>query len=269
MKQPEIKLSNGIMIPAVGFGTWQIPDGNEAYNAVKHALKVGYRHIDTAMAYKNEESVGRAIKDSKIPRNEIFITTKLPAYIKGYQETIDAFNNSLKLLNVEYIDLYLIHAPKPWGVEGDGMDYMEANIATWKAFEKLYNEGLIKSIGVSNFQPMHLEALMKETKIVPMVNQISVNPNFIPRENILFNQKHNILIEAYSPLATGRVFQSDRFDDMAKKYNKTVAQLLIRWSLQMGFSPLPKSVTPSRIEENFSIFDFEISEEDMDTIGKL
>lgn len=267
--QPVFKLSNGVKIPSIGFGTWQIPNGDEAYNSVKHALEVGYRHIDTAMAYKNEESVGQAIKDSKIPRNEIFITTKLPAYIKGYQETLDAFNLSLNLLGVDYIDLYLIHAPKPWGVEGDGMNYMEANIASWKAFEELYEAGKIKSIGVSNFLPMHLERLMSETKIVPMVNQISVNPNAIPKENILFNHKHNILIEAYSPLATGRVFQTNRFDDLANKYKKSVAQLLIRWSYQMGFLPLPKSVTPSRIEENFDIFDFEISKEDMDTIGKL
>lgn len=269
MNQLNFKLANGVLIPAIGFGTWQIPDGEVAYNSVLHALKVGYRHIDTAMAYKNEESVGRAIKDFGIKREEVFITTKLPAYIKGYNETLEAFQSSLDRLGVEYIDLYLIHAPKPWGVEGDGMNYMDQNIASWKAFEELYKRGLILSIGVSNFGPNHLNALMKETTIVPMVNQISVNPNAIPRENILFNQKHNILIEAYSPLATGRIFQTDRFDELAAKYHKTVAQICIRWSYQMGFSPLPKSVTPSRIEENLDIFDFSLTQEDMDLIGKL
>ncbi|MDD3106772.1 MAG: aldo/keto reductase [Bacilli bacterium] len=269
MKQTNFTLANKILIPAIGFGTWQIPDGEVAYQSVLHALKAGYRHIDTAMAYKNEESVGRAIKDSLLKREEVFITTKLPAFIKGYEETIEAFHSSLARLGVEYIDLYLIHAPKPWGVEGDGMDYMEQNIASWKAFETLYKEKYIRSIGVSNFGPNHLTALMKETTIVPMVNQISVNPNAIPKENILFNQKHHILIEAYSPLATGRIFQTDRFDLIAQKYNKTVAQICIRWSYQMGFLPLPKSITPARIEENLNIFDFALSQEDMNFIGTL
>lgn len=269
MNQPTFTLKNGVQIHAVGFGTWQIPNGDEAYNSTLEALKLGYRHIDTAMAYRNEESVGKAIKDSKVPREEIFVTTKLPAQIKGYEEAKKAFQESLDNLGLEYIDLYLIHAPKPWGAEKDAMDYMPENIASWKAFEELYKEGKIRSIGVSNFTPEHLSALMKETEIVPHANQILVHPHHIPSENIAFCKENHILVEAYSPLATGRIFSDASLAELAKKYNKTVAQLCIRWSYQNGLLPLPKSVTPSRIKENFEIFDFEISKEDMDKIGKI
>lgn len=261
-------LSNGVKIPVIGFGTWQIPDGEVAYNAVKAALEVGYHHIDTALAYQNEVSVGKAIKDSGISREEVFVTTKLPAQIKGYKETLKAFEQSLTNLGLDYIDLYLIHAPKPWDVQTDGMEYMEQNIASWKAFEKLYQEGKIKSIGVSNFQPRHLEVLIKNTTIVPMVNQILLNPNVVPYENIEYCNKHNILIEAYSPLATGRILDDERLARVAEKYNRSVAQICIRWSLQKGFLPLPKSKTPSRIKENLEVFDFEISQEDMLLIEK-
>jgi len=269
MKKTNFKLSNGVLIPAIGFGTWQIPNGEVAYKSVLDALRAGYRHIDTAMAYRNEVSVGQAIKDSKIKREDVFITTKLPAEIKGYEETRTAFESSLERLGVSYIDLYLIHAPKPWGTEGDGMNYMDQNIASWKAFEKLYKEGKIRSIGVSNFTPNHLRVLMEKTEIVPMANQILVNPNHIPRENIEFCKKHNILIEAYSPLATGRIFANEDLEEIALRYNRTVAQVCIRWSFQNGLLPLPKSVTASRIEENLHIFDFEIKKEDMEKIGKI
>lgn len=262
-------LSNGVQIPAIGFGTWQIPDGESAYRSVLTALDVGYRHIDTALVYGNEKSVGRAIRDSGIRREDIFITTKLPANIKGYQETLDAFNESLENLGVSYFDLYLIHAPKPWNVEGEGIEYMPQNIESWKAFEQLYKEGKVRSIGVSNFKPAHLDILLKHTEIVPMVNQIRLHPDHIPTENIAYCKKHKILIEAYSPLATGRIFENKALEEIAKKYNKSVAQVCIRWSYQNGFLPLPKSVTPARIKENFNIFDFELSEEDMQKIGSI
>lgn len=262
-------LSNGIQIPAIGFGTWQIPDGEQAYRSVLTALDVGYRHIDTALSYGNERSVGRAIRDSGLRREDIFITTKLPAEIKGYQETLDAFNRSLDNLGVDYIDLYLIHAPKPWNVEGDGMEYMPQNIETWKAFEELYKKGKIRAIGVSNFRPPHLDVLLKEVEIVPMVNQILLHPNHIPKDNIKYCRDRNILVEAYSPLATGKIFDTPRLTTIAEKYNKTVAQLCIRWSYQNGFLPLPKSVTPARIKENFNIFDFTITDEDMQQIGQV
>lgn len=269
IQQPTFTLRNGVKIHAVGFGTWQIPDGDEAYQSTLEALKTGYRHIDTAMAYRNEKSVGKAIKDSKIPREEIFVTTKLPAQIKGYEEAKNAFYESLENLGLEYIDLYLIHAPKPWGVDKDAMEFMPENIASWKAFEELYEAGKIKSIGVSNFTPEHLSVLMKETNIVPHANQILVHPHHIPSENIAFCKANHILVEAYSPLATGRIFTDEKIAAIAKKYEKSIAQVCIRWSYQLGLLPLPKSVTPSRIKENFEIFDFELSAEDMDAIGKV
>lgn len=262
-------MHNGVKIPVIGFGTWQITDETEAYNSVMVALKEGYRHIDTALAYRNEQSVGKAIKDSQIKREEIFVTTKLPAHIKGYQEAIDTFNESLNNLGLDYLDLYLIHAPKPWDVKTDGMEYMDQNIETWKAFEKLYQEGKIRSIGVSNFYPKHLEVLLKNTTIVPMVNQILINPNVIPYDTIEYCNEHQIIVEAYSPLATGHILESPDLKEIAMKYNRSVAQICIRWSLQKGFLPLPKSVTPYRIKENLEVFDFEISDEDMDIIESI
>lgn len=260
-------LANGIEIPAIGFGTWQIPDGDVAYNSVLSALRAGYRHIDTAMVYGNEKSVGRAIKDSGIKREEIFVTTKLSANIKGYEEALAEFEKSMHNLQLDYLDLYLIHNVKPWGVQSDGFEYMEKNIASWKAFEKLYREGKIRSIGVSNFLPAHLEILIKNTEIAPMVNQIRLNPQVIPTDNIKFCRENGILIEAYSPFATGRIFQDNKYEILAAKYQKSVAQLLVRWSLQNGFLPLPKSVTESRIIENLDVYDFEIAPEDMKAIG--
>jgi diketogulonate reductase-like aldo/keto reductase len=262
-------LENGVKIPAIGFGTWQIPEGEVAYNSVLAALKAGYRHLDTAMVYGNEKSVGKALKDSGIKREEVYVTTKLSANIKGYQEALDEFEKSLANLGLEYLDLYLIHNVKPWGIESDGYDYMDANIASWRAFEKLYEEGKIRSIGVSNFLPGHLDILTKNTKIKPMVNQIRVHPEHIPTENIRYCQENGILVEAYSPLATGKILQSKKYADIAAKHGKSAAQILIRWSYQLGLLPLPKSITESRIIENLNIFDFEISSEDMKNIGEI
>lgn len=262
-------LHNGVQIPAIGFGTWQIPEGETAYRSTLTALDLGYRHIDTALAYGNEKSIGQAIRDSGLRREDIFITTKLPAEIKGYQEAHDAFQRSIENLGVDYLDLYLIHAPKPWSVGGDGMEYMPQNIESWKAFEELYNSGKVRAIGVSNFGPAHLDSLLEQANIVPMVNQILLHPNHIPTDNINYCREKNILIEAYSPLATGRIFENTELQEIANRYSKTVAQICIRWSYQRGFLPLPKSVTPSRIKENFNIFDFEISEKDLDAIGKI
>lgn len=259
-------LHNGVKIPCVGFGTWQIPNGDVAVSAVKEALRVGYRHIDTAAVYGNEASVGIAVKESGIPREEIFITSKLQNTVRGYEATKEAFEQTLKNLGTDYLDLYLIHWPNPIKFRDR---WEEANAESWRAMEELYEAGKIRAIGVSNFWPHHLEALFKTAKIKPMVNQIRLCPGETQPETVEFCRKHNILLEAYSPLGTGRVFDVPQMQQLAEKYGKTIAQICLRWSLQMGFLPLPKSVTPSRIKENSEIFDFELSEEDVQLIAGL
>lgn len=265
----EIILNNGVAIPAIGFGTWQIPEGDVAYRATLAALKAGYRHIDAALAYGNEKSVGKALKDSGIPREEIFVTTKLPAYIKGYGETEEAFRRSLENLGLDYVDLYLIHAPKPWGEPGDGMEYMEKNIESWRAMEKIYREGKTRAIGVSNFEPKHLEPLLAATDIAPMANQIKIHPGFVPAETINYCREKQIALEGYSPLATGRLLDNATIKEIAAKYDRSVAQICIRWSYQHNYLPLPKSVNEKRIKENLNIFDFELEPEDMARLDAL
>lgn len=260
------ELSNGVKIPCVGFGTWQIANGETAVSAVKEALRVGYRHIDTAAGYGNEESVGIAVKESGIPRKEIFITSKLQNSHHGYEATMQAFEETLKNLDMDYVDLYLIHWPNPIKFRDC---WEEANAGTWRAFEELYEAGKIRAIGISNFRPHHIEALLKTAKIAPMVNQIRLCPGETQPETSEYCRAHNILLEAYSPLGTGKVFDVPEMQQLAEKYGKTIAQICLRWSLQMGYLPLPKSTTPSRIRENTQIFDFELSEEDVKLIANL
>lgn len=257
------KLTNGVEIPCIGFGTWQTPDGEVAVDSVKAALKAGYRHIDTAAAYGNEEGVGKAIKESGIDRKEIFVTSKLWNSDRGYDKTIKAFELSLKKLDMEYMDLYLIHWPS------NKKDGQKVNSDTWKAFEELYNSGKIKAIGVSNFLQHHLESLMEEAEVAPMVNQIEFHPGFMQEEVVSFCKSKDILIEAWSPLGTGKLLKNKELIEIAGKYNKSVAQLCIRWCLQNGTLPLPKSVTPERIVENAKVFDFEISQEDIKAINAM
>lgn len=268
-KNSKYKMSNGVEIPVIGFGTWQIAEGEDAYNSTLHALKVGYRHIDTARAYGNERSVGQAIKDSGLKREEVFITTKLPAECKGYDTAIQYFNESLEKLGVDYLDLYLIHAPKPWHINSSGMEYMDQNIETWKAFEVLYKEGKCRAIGVSNFETYHLIPLLEATTIVPHANQIQINPNYASKDTVRFCREKNILLEAYSPFATGRIFSNERIEKIAEKYNTTIAKVCMAWSLQNGFLPLPKSVNKDRIEANLNVFDLVLSEEDLKEIGEF
>ncbi|MCH5461707.1 aldo/keto reductase [Lactobacillus sp. LC28-10] len=256
-------LSNGTKIPVVGFGTWQTPDGDVAYHAVLDALAAGYRHIDTAAAYGNEESVGHAIHDSGVKREDLFVTTKLWNGDHGYEKTKQAIGTSLSKLGLEYVDLYLIHWPNP---ETFRDNWEEANAQSWKAMEEAYEEGLLKAIGVSNFRQKHLDALLKTAKIAPMVNQIFLNPSDLQPNVVEYNNAHDIVTEAYSPFGTGRIFQIDDLKDIAEKYNKSVPQLVLRWHLQHGFLPLPKSVHAEYIKANTDIFDFEIAEEDMKTI---
>lgn len=256
-------LSNGTKIPVIGLGTWQTPDGDVAYQSVLDALKAGYRHIDTAAAYGNEESVGRAIHDSGVKREDLFVTTKLWNADHGYEKAKQAIGTSLSKLGLEYVDLYLIHWPNPIAFRDN---WEEANAETWKAMEEAYEEGLVKAIGVSNFRPKHLDALLKTAKIAPMVNQIFLNPSDLQPSVVEYNNAHDILSEAYSPFGTGKIFQIDGLKEIAGKYNKSVPQLVLRWHLQHGFLPLPKSVHAEYIKANADIFDFEISEDDMKKI---
>lgn len=259
-------LSNNVTIPELGFGTWQTPDGDVAVASVKKALEVGYRHIDTAQGYKNEASVGQAIKESGIPREELFLTTKLWNANHSYDLVMSSFEESLEKLQTDYIDLFLIHWPNPVAFRDN---WQTANAETWRAFEELYQAGKIKAIGVSNFLPHHFEELKKTATIFPMVNQIFLAPGELQEEVVTYCHEHDVLLEAYSPLGTGKIFDVPEMKALAEKHQKSIAQVALRWSLQHGFLPLPKSVTPSRIEENIHVFDFELSEEDMNTIDQL
>jgi len=250
-------LSNGVKMPYLGFGTFRIPPGDVTKNAVLEALKVGYRHIDTAKIYGNEQSVGEAIRESGINREEIFVTTKVWNTDQGYDSTLRAFDESLSKLGMDYVDLYLIHWPK------------DKNIETWKALEKLYKDGRVRAIGVSNFKIHHLEHLLQHAEIVPMVNQVECHPQF-PQDDVLeYCKAHHIQLEAWGPLMQGQVFNKQVLIDLANKYNRTVAQIALRWQLQRGVVVIPKSTNPERIRENSQIFDFEISGEDMKVIATL
>ena len=259
-------LNNGIKIPKIAFGTWQMPNDNIGYNSVAFALKTGYIHIDTARVYGNEEVVGKAIKDIAIDRQSIFVTTKLPAELKTYDEAITTFERSLKELGLDYVDLYLIHAPWPWSDRGS--DHMDGNIEVWKAFEEIYKSGRAKSIGVSNFTIPELRKLMDNTDIVPAVNQIKFHIGDTKEELTKFCEDNGIIIEAYSPLATGRILDNEKIKQMAGRYDKTVAQICIGYTLQRGTISLPKSVHEAYILENADV-DFEISEEDMKLLDSL
>lgn len=258
-------LSNGVKIPCIGFGTWQTPDGEVAINSVENALVAGYKHIDTAAVYRNEASVGEGIIRSGVDRKDIFVTSKVWNKCRGYETTLAAFEKTLADLKLDYLDLYLIHWPAN-AKQFDNWD--EINLETWRAMTELYKAKKIKAIGVSNFLPHHLESLVK-TEVVPMVNQIEYHPGFMQNETVKYCNDHGILVEAWSPLGTGRMLNNPLLMEIAGRYGVSVAQLCIRWCLQNNTLPLPKSVTPSRIIENTKVFDFEISEADMKLINAM
>jgi len=258
-------LNNGYKIPCIGFGTWQIPDGETAVSAVKVALESGYRHIDAAAIYGNELGVGKGISESGIKRADLFVTSKVWNDERGYQKTINAFAKTLADLQLDYLDLYLIHWPAS---SSRYSNWEELNLETWRAMTDLYKAGKIRAIGVANFLPHHLAALMK-TEVPPMVDQIEFHPGQMQNETVDFCKKNSILVEAWSPLGMGRLLSNPLLTSIAEKYTKSVAQLCIRWCLQHEVLPLPKSVTPARIAENADVFSFSVSEEDMRSIDNM
>ena len=248
-------LNNGTKIPAIGLGVYKAEPGKEVYEAVRTALEIGYRHIDTASLYANETDVGRAIKDSGIPREDIFVTTKVWNDEQGYEETKAAFQRSLERLDMDYVDLYLVHWPVPGKFKN-----------TYRALEEIYKDGKAKAIGVSNFLPHHLEELLKSASIVPAVNQIELHPQLQQIETRDFCKKHNILIEAWAPLGKATYFDHPTLVKLSNKHQKTPAQIIIRWQFQSGIITIPKSVRKERQQENVGIFDFELTEEDIKEI---
>lgn len=257
--QPTITFHDGNSIPQVGLGVWQTPN-DTAVTAVKAALSTGYRHIDTAAIYENEQGVGEGIRASGVDRTEIFLTTKLWNSEQGYDSTLKAFDASLKLLGTDYVDLYLIHWPAP--NRGQFVD-------TWKAFIQLQKEGRARSIGVSNFYPEHLQRLIDETGITPVINQLELHPDFPQAETRAYHDKHRIVTQSWSPLGQGTLLENPVVAGVAAKHGRTPAQVIIRWHIDNGLVVIPKSVTPSRIEENFKVFDFKLDDADRKTLAGL
>jgi 2,5-diketo-D-gluconate reductase A len=256
---PSLKFKDGHQIPQLGFGVFQVPPENTA-EAVTQALDVGYRHIDTAAAYRNEAGAGEAVTRSELERSDVFVTTKLWNDDHGHDNALRAFDQSLERLGFDYVDLYLIHWPQP-----DRDDYVE----TWEALTELKADGRARSIGVSNFQVEHLERIIDATGAVPALNQIELHPQLQQEELRRYHAEHGILTEAWSPLGQGQALEDEKIAEIAEAHDRTPAQIVLRWHVQLGNVVIPKSVTPSRIEENFRLFDFELSQAEMETIEAL
>lgn len=257
---PNITLNNGTSMPQLGYGVFQVPP-DQVVEPVAEALLCGYRSIDTAAVYGNEAGVGRAIAESGVPRKDLFVTTKLWNDRQGYDSTLTAFDESLARLGLDYVDLYLIHWPVP---------SQDRYVDTWKAMQRLHEEGRAKAIGVSNFQIPHLQRLLDETDVVPAVNQVELHPRFSQGELRAFHAEHGIATEAWAPLGQGKGLLDDpTLTALADKYDRTPAQIVLRWHLQLGNIAIPKSVTPSRIKQNIDVFDFELAADDMDSINAL
>lgn len=260
-KIPLVTLNNMRKMPQLGLGVWQIEEGKETEDAINVAFENGYRSIDTASQYGNEASVGRAVRGSGIPRDEVFVTTKLWNDSQGYDQTLDAIDESLERLGLDYVDLYLIHWPVP-----EAGKYVE----TWHAMEELYKQGKAKSIGISNFNPNHIDDITAEADFVPTVNQIQLHPHNAQLATRAYCDRNGIKVESYSPLMRGGiVLQDPVVQEIAKAHGKTPAQVVLRWHIQNGLIVIPKSATPERIKENIDIFDFELSAEQMDAIDGL
>ncbi len=256
--QGTFTLNNGVEMPYFGLGVYLSKDGQEVINAVKWAVEVGYRHIDTASVYKNEDGVGEGVKQCGVAREELFIVSKVWNSDQGYDSTLKAFDASLERLDMDYLDLYLVH----WPVSGK---YKE----TWRAMEKLYADGRVRAIGVSNFMQHHLEDLLTEASVVPMVNQMEFHPFLVQQDLIDFCNKNTIQYEAWSPMMQGKIFDMEEFKQLARKYNKSIAQIVLRWDLQKGVITIPKSSKKERIIANANIFDFELAEEDVELLDGM
>ena len=254
----KVTLNNGVEMPWLGLGVFQASEGGEVENAVKTALKTGYRSIDTAALYGNEQGVGTGIKESNVPREEVFVTSKVWNSDQGYRSTLKAFEVSLDKLQTDYLDLYLIHWPMG-----------KRSVETWKAMEELYEKGKIKAIGISNFTVSHLEAFLKECKVQPAVNQVEFHPELVQQELLDYCDSKNIRLEAWSPIIKGKVNDLPVLQALAAKYGKNPVQVTLRWEIQKGVVTIPKSANPERIASNADIFDFEISDKDMTKIDRL
>lgn len=252
-----MELINEVKMPAIGIGTYKTGSDEETAHAVKFAIEAGYRHIDAAAFYGNEIGVGKGIKESGVKREDIFLVTKLWNDDHGYDKTMEAFNKSLERLQVEYLDLYLIHWPT------------KLNSETWRAFEELYESGKVRAIGVCNFKEGHLEELKESAKIMPMVNQVEVHPFNTRKKLREYCKVNNIQMVAWSPISRGRVLTNELLIKLSEKYSKTITQLVLKWHIQNGVVPIPKSSNEGRIKENFEVFDFEIAKEDMELIASL
>ncbi len=256
--QSTVKLNNDVRMPILGLGVYQSPPGRVTRNAVNFALRVGYRHVDTARIYGNEADVGEAVRESSVPRGDLFVTTKLWNSDQGYDSTLRAFEGSLKRLGLDYLDLYLVHFPVP-----------DLRKETWRAMETLLEKGRCRAIGVSNFTLRHLEELIEESHVIPSVNQVEFHPFLYQKELLKYCQRKGIQVEAYSPLARGERLKHPRIISLATKYSKTPAQLMIRWGIEHGLVVIPKSTREERIRENSQVFDFDISDDDMRSLDSL
>lgn len=261
-----VTLNNGIKIPCIGYGTYKTSD-EEVYDAVMAALQAGYRHIDTAAYYGNERGIGKAVRECGIAREELFITSKVWNADRGYENTKKAFAATIERLGLNYPDMYLIHWPANRKQFGD--EAKRINAETWRALEELYAEGKVKAIGLSNFLPHHIEELMETAKVKPMVNQIEFHPGWAQLSVSEYCQKNDIVVEAWSPLGRRAVFDNRLLQDIGTKYGKSVAQVCIRWEMQHNIVPLPKTVTPGRMKENMEVFDFMLTQKEMEEIDAL
>lgn len=259
-------LSNGVELPCLGFGTYMIPNDETGERAVRTALDAGFRHIDTAAQYGNEDLVGRVIAESGVPRGELFVTSKLRNVDQGHDEALDAFERTCADLGTDYLDLYLIHWPKVGGHEDE---WRERVWDSWRAFEELYAAGRVRAIGVSNFLVHHLEVLLERASVVPHVNQIELNPTYQQRETVAWCRAHGVQLEAWAPLGRGRIVRDERIRALAAAHGKDVAQVCVRWALQHGFVTMPKSTHEERIRSNAEVFDFELSDEEMGLLDAM